>query len=42
MVAMNEVYLINLKVAFVSISAENDEISISASVFTFPLVKIFW
>lgn len=28
MVAMNEVYLINLKVAFVSISAENDEVSI--------------
>lgn len=28
MVAMNEVYLINFKVAIVSISAENDEVSI--------------
>lgn len=32
MVAMNEVYLINFKVAIVSISPENDEVSILASV----------
>ena len=42
MVAMSEVSLIKLKIAIFSISVENDEVSIEASMVTFPLVKIFW